>query len=278
MRARIYHSRLRFVPDIVRVSDNNDKIKLATLIGLQLKFIEKIGSYSNGEIRNIDAKLPNGVSIRDYLMALKVTNEKDKQLFVAINPDSYKGGYLFLFFPQFRDEATTTLMHLLVRFRNELQYHKKDDIDILFNHTAQERADETFWDPTTKTATTAESQFIGGIMEALTTYDLLYTFPDDNDSVKQGSTKSEDNDSDKSSNDGKRSSGKLSIGEVSTVVTTKTFSKEPESVLRKPSQPKQVSPDVKVVSFPGQRYNPAFNNSKYNDKKLKTIILRCLTT
>jgi hypothetical protein len=89
----------------------------------------------------------------------------------------------------------------------------------------------------------------------------------DDDSVKQGSTKSEDNDSDESSNDGKRSSGKLSIGEVSTVVTTKTYSKEPESVLRKPSQPKQVSPDVKVVSFPGQRYNPAFNNSKYNDIK-----------
>jgi hypothetical protein len=148
------------------------------------------------------------------------------------------------------------VLYLLVRFRDEFQNHKKDDIDILFNHTAQERADETIWDPSTKTATTAESQYIGGIMEALATYDLLYTFPDDNDSEKQGSTKSDDNDSDKSSNDGKRSSGKLSIGEVSTVVTTKTFSKEPESVLRKPSQPKQVSPDVKVVSFPGHRSWP----------------------
>jgi hypothetical protein len=259
--------RLRFVPDIVRVSDSNDKIKLSTSIGLQSKFTKKIGSYSNGEIRNIDAKLPNGVSIRDFLMALKVNDEKQKPLFVAINPDTYKGGYLFLFFPQFCDEATNTLMHLLVRFRNELYNHKQDDIDILFNDTAQERANESFWDPTTKTATTAESQYIGGIMEALTTYDLLYTFPNDNDSVKQSSTKSEDDDSDKSSEDDKRNAGKLSIGEVSTVVTTKTFSKEPESVLRKPNQPKQVSPDVKVVSFPGQRYNPSFNNSKYNDIK-----------
>jgi hypothetical protein len=79
-------------------------------------------------------------------MALRVNDEKDKPLFVAINPDTYKGGYLFLFFPQFRDEATNTLMHLLVRLRHEFQL-KKGDLDLLFNETAQERANETSWDP-----------------------------------------------------------------------------------------------------------------------------------
>jgi hypothetical protein len=113
--------RLRFVPDFGRVSDSKDQVKLSTLIGLQAKFIKKIGSYSNGEICNIDATLPDGRSIRDYLMALRVNDEKDKPLFVAINPDTYRGGYLFLFFPQFRDKATNTLMHLLVRLRHEFK-------------------------------------------------------------------------------------------------------------------------------------------------------------
>jgi hypothetical protein len=143
----------------------------------------------------------------------------------------------------------------------------EDDLDLLFNETAQERANESLWDPLTNTATTAESDYIGGIMEALATCDRLYTFPDDNDSANQGSTNSDDNDSDESAGDHKRNSGKLSIGEVSTVVTTKTFSKEPESVLRKPKQPKQVSPEVKVVSFPGQGYGSSFNSLKYGEVK-----------
>jgi hypothetical protein len=69
-------------------------------------------------------------------MALRVNDEKEKPLFVAINPDTYKGGYLFLFFPQFHDEATNTLMHLLVRLRHEFQL-KKDDLELLFNETGR---------------------------------------------------------------------------------------------------------------------------------------------
>jgi hypothetical protein len=167
--------RMRFVPDIARVTESKDKVKLSTLIGLQRAFQEKIGTYTNGEVRNVDATLPDGQTIREYLMALKVGDEENKNMFVAINPDPLRGGTQFAFFPQFRDDATTTLLHLLVCLRSEFQHVSKDKVDLLFNSTAIERADETLWNSETKKAFTMESECIAGILEAAQTCDLMYT-------------------------------------------------------------------------------------------------------
>jgi hypothetical protein len=241
--------RMRFVPDIARVTESKDKVKLSTLIGLQRSFQEKIGTHTNGEVRNVDAALPDGRTIREYLMALKVDEEEDKNMFVAINPDPLRGGTQFAFFPQFRDDATTTLLHLLVRLRSEFSHITKDKVDLLFNSTAIERADETLWNSETKKAFTMESECIASILEAAQTCDLMYTQLADKQDGRVPDTKTT-----KAEGDGDDSS-KLLIGEVSTVVTTKTFSTEPESVLRKPRNQRTENPEVKSVSFTGKRYS-----------------------
>jgi hypothetical protein len=96
-------------------------------------------------------------------------------MFVAMNPDPQRGGTQFVFFPQFRDEATTTLLHLLVRLQSEFSYVKKEKVNLLFNNTAIKRADETLWNTETKKAFTMESECIEGILAAAETCDRLYT-------------------------------------------------------------------------------------------------------
>jgi hypothetical protein len=59
--------RMRFVPDIARVTESKDKVKLSMLIGLQSTFQDKIGTYTNSEVRNVNATLPDGRTIREYL-------------------------------------------------------------------------------------------------------------------------------------------------------------------------------------------------------------------
>jgi hypothetical protein len=230
-------------------------LSLSTLIGLQQSFQEKIGTYTNGEVRNVDSVLPDGRTIREYLMSLKVNEEEDKYMFVAINPDPQRGGTQFAFFPQFWDDATTTLLHLLVRLRNEFSHVTKDKINLFFNSTAIERADETLWNSETKKAYTMESECINGILEAAESCDWMYTQLAKKEKIQKPEPKKG-----RADNDGNDST-KFLMGEVSTVVTTKTLSTEPESVLRKPQSQRTDNPEVKTVSFTGKRYHGGYGHT-----------------
>jgi hypothetical protein len=212
--------RLRFVPDFQRVTYSQDKDKIRELIGMQQTFQDKIGHTASSDIWSIDAKLPDGRSLREYMMNMKVDNELSKPLFVAINPDPK--GLQYLFFPQFRDEATSTLMHLLVRLRSEYPEARKTSLDKLFDRNARERADETKWDPVTKKATAPESVYIGGILDAAKSGDRLYAFADDIQKAKTTTPKPNN-----------AAVDDLTVGDVSTIATSKSLSGKGESKQRK---------------------------------------------
>jgi hypothetical protein len=78
--------RLRFVPEFQRVTYSQDKDKIRELIGMQQAFQDKIGSSASSDIWSIDAKLPDGSTLWEYLMSMKVDNKLSKPLFVALNP------------------------------------------------------------------------------------------------------------------------------------------------------------------------------------------------
>jgi hypothetical protein len=244
--AEIYHHqklegfplgiRLRFVPDFQQVSYSQDKDKIRELIGMQQTFQDKIGHTASSDIWSIDAKLPDGRTLREYMMSMKVDNELSKPLFVAINPDTK--GLQYLFFPQFRDEATSTLMHLLVRLRSEYPSARKNALDKLFDRNARERADETKWDPITKRATAPESVYIGGILDAAKSGDRLYAFVDDIQMAKNTTLKPHT-----------AAVDELTVGDVSTIATSKSLSGKSEGKQRKQNVPRSEIGQQKIVAF-----------------------------
>jgi hypothetical protein len=243
--AEIYHHhklegfplgiRLRFVPDFQRVTYSQDKDKIHELIGMQQTFQDKIGHTASSDIWSIDAKLPDGRTLREYMMSMKVDNELSKPLFVAINPDPK--GLQYLFFPQFR-EATSTLMHLLVRLRSEYSSARKISLDKLLDRNARERADETKWDPITKRATAPKSVYIGGILDAAKSGDRLYAFADDIQTAKATIPKPNN-----------PSSDKLTVGDVSTIATSKSLAGKGEGKQRKQNSLRPETGQQKIVAF-----------------------------
>jgi hypothetical protein len=77
--------RLCFMPMFSRVPNSTGRSELLKVIGYQQRFCDKIGEYAMADICDLAGLLPNGQSIRDYLMDMYIDNDQRKPLLTAIN-------------------------------------------------------------------------------------------------------------------------------------------------------------------------------------------------
>jgi hypothetical protein len=173
--------RLRFMPIFSRVPNTTGRSELLKVIGYQQRFCDKIGEYISADIRDIDGLLPNGQTIRDYLMDIFIGNDQRKPLLTAINKTWNNSGYVFNFLPQFRDDATLTIQNILTKLRFEFPFTREDSgryptIDNHFDLAAIGRADDTIWDPVENCAKAKMDDAMRGVLEAMKGNDEFFAF------------------------------------------------------------------------------------------------------
>jgi hypothetical protein len=110
-----------------------------------------IGEYLNSDIVNVEGRLPNGTTICQYLMNIRVDEDRRKRLFQGINKTWNNRGYVYSILPKHRDLASNTIQHLLMKLHFDFPAATEDgkvypDIDRFFDAVAWERAQETTWD------------------------------------------------------------------------------------------------------------------------------------
>jgi hypothetical protein len=173
--------RLRFMPIFSRVPNSTGRSELLKIIGYQQRFCDKIGEYISADIRDIAGLLPNGQTIRDYLMDIFIDNDQRKPLLSAINKTWNNSGYVFNFLPQFRDEATLTIQNILTKLRYEFPNAREESgryptIDNHFDLAAIGRADDTIWDPIENCAKAKMDDAMKGVLEAMKGNDEFFAF------------------------------------------------------------------------------------------------------
>jgi hypothetical protein len=80
-----HHSKTRFMPMYANIPNTDGQNTLTTMVGFQQRYCKHIGEYISGDITNIDGTLPNGLTIRQYLMSMHIDDDKRKRLFLGIN-------------------------------------------------------------------------------------------------------------------------------------------------------------------------------------------------
>jgi hypothetical protein len=173
--------RLRFMPIFSRVPNTTGRTELLKVIGYQQRFCEKIGEYVSANIRDINGLLPNGQSIRDYLMGIFIGNDQRKPLLAAINKTWNDSGYVFNFLPQFREEATLTVQNILTKLRYDFPSTRTESgrypmIDNHFDLAAIGRADDTIWDPVENCAKARMDDVMKGVLETMKGTDEFFSF------------------------------------------------------------------------------------------------------
>jgi hypothetical protein len=172
---------MRFMPIFSRVPNTTGRTELLKVIGYQQQFCERIGEYILGDIRDIAGLLPNGQSIRDYLMDIYIDNDQRKPLLTAINKTWNNTGYVFNFLPQFQDEATLTIQNILTKLRYVFPIAREESgrypsIDNHFDLAAIGRADDTIWDPVENCAKAKLDDAMKGVIEAMQGNYEIFTF------------------------------------------------------------------------------------------------------
>jgi hypothetical protein len=173
--------RLRFMPIFSRVPNTTGRSELLKVIGYQQRFCNKIGEYVTADIRDIAGLLPNGQTIRDYLMDIFIGNDQRKPLLTAINKTWNDSGYVFNFLPQFREEATLTVQNILTKLRFDFPSVRVESgrypaIDNHFDLAAIGRADDTIWDPVENCAKARMDDVMKGVLEAMKGNDEFFAF------------------------------------------------------------------------------------------------------
>jgi hypothetical protein len=173
--------RLRFMPIFSRVPNSTGRTELLKVIGYQQRFCDKIGEYISADIRDIAGLLPNGQSIRDYIMDIFVDNDQRKPLLTAVNKTWNNSGYVFNFLPQFREEATLTVQNILTKLRFEFPGAREESgryptIDNHFDLAAIGRADDTIWDPIENCAKAKLDDAMKGVLAAMKGNDEFFAF------------------------------------------------------------------------------------------------------
>jgi hypothetical protein len=143
--------KFRFMPIFANVPNTEGQNNLMTMIGYQRRYCCYIGDYLNGDIVNVDGRLPNGTTIRQYLMNIQVDEDQRKHLFQGINKTWNNRGYVYSILPKHRDLASVTIQHLLTKLHFNFPAASENgkvfpDIDRFFDTVAWERAQETTWD------------------------------------------------------------------------------------------------------------------------------------
>jgi hypothetical protein len=169
------------MPIFSHVPNSTGRSKLLKVIGYQQRFCDKIGEYISSDIRNIAGLLPNGQTIRDYLMDIFIENDQRKPLLSAMNKTWNDSGYVFNFLPQFREEATLTVQNILTKLRFEfpgsrVESGRYPSIDNHFDLAAIGRADDTIWDPVENCAKAKMDDVMKGVLEAMKGNDEFFHF------------------------------------------------------------------------------------------------------
>jgi hypothetical protein len=164
--------KLRFMPMYANIPNTDGQNTLTTMIGFQERYCRYIGEYISGDILNVDGALPNGISIRQYLMNMRVDEDQRKRLFLGINKTWNNRGYVYSVLPKHRDLASVTIQHLLTKLHFEFHNATEDgkvypDIDKFFDTVAWERAQETTWDPTRDCAVAINMDNLQGTLDAM---------------------------------------------------------------------------------------------------------------
>jgi hypothetical protein len=173
--------KLRFMPMYANIPNTEGQNTLTTMIGFQERYCRYIGEYISGDILNVDGSLPNGLSIRQYLMNMRVDEDKRKRLFLGINKTWNNRGYVYSVLPKHRDLASVTIQHLLTKLHFEFHNATEDgkvypDIDKFFDTVAWERAQETTWDPSKNCAVAINMDNLQGTLDAMKGDDFFETF------------------------------------------------------------------------------------------------------
>jgi hypothetical protein len=143
--------KFRFMPLYANILNTKGQNNLMTMIGFQRRYCRYLGEYLNGDIMNVDGRLPNGITIRQYLMNIRVDEDRRKRLFQGINKPWNNRGYVYSILPKHRDLASVTIQHLLTKLHFDFPSASEDgkvfpDIDRFFDAVAWERVQETTWD------------------------------------------------------------------------------------------------------------------------------------
>jgi hypothetical protein len=173
--------KFRFMPMYANIPNTDGQNSLMTMVGFQQRYCRFIGDYISGDITNLDGTLPNGVSIRQYLMDMRVDGDMRKRLFLGINKTWNNRGYVYSVLPKHRDLASITIQHLLTKLHFEFPNASDDgkvfpDIDKFFDVVAWERAQETTWDANRNCAIAINMDNLQGTLDAMKGDDFFETF------------------------------------------------------------------------------------------------------
>jgi hypothetical protein len=118
--------KFRFMPMYNNIPNTEGQNTLMTMVGFQQRYCRYIGDYISGDIINIDGTLPNGATIRQYLMSMRIEDDKRKRLFLGINKTWNNRGYVYSILPKHHDLASVTIQHLLTKLHFEYPHASED--------------------------------------------------------------------------------------------------------------------------------------------------------
>jgi hypothetical protein len=180
--------KLRFVPDIFTVVSQNTKAKVLHLRARQARFLKNVREMTSYEIASLDRCFRDRdsleASIREWLMALKLTERDYLLQFVNVAPQFNSTGVVFMFIPQLESEARSMVASIIPYFR----YRYGDEIARIFKPDAWELHSETYWDPYLKEAITPDDEKVEQIAEM----DLEYNWEELEDRTNEKEAKREE--------------------------------------------------------------------------------------
>jgi hypothetical protein len=193
--------KFRFMPMFSSIPNTAGQDSFTTMMGFQKRFCRYIGEYLNGDIINVEGALPNGITIRQYLMNIRVDEDRRKRLFLGINKTWNNRGYVFSILPKNRDLASVTIQHLLTKLHFDFPAASEDgkvfpDIDRYFDAVAWERAQETTWDAQKNCAVAINMDNLQGTLDAMKGDDIFETFYEQ-DEEKPGTRNTDEESTDK---------------------------------------------------------------------------------
>jgi hypothetical protein len=193
--------KFRFMPMFASIPNTEGQNSFMTMMGFQRRYCQYIGEYLNGDIFNVEGSLPNGITIRQYLMNIRVDEDRRKHLFLGINKTWNNRGYVFSILPKNQDLASVTIQHLLTKLHFDFPQATEDgkvfpNIDRFFDAVAWERAQETTWDAQKNCAVATNMDNLQGTLDAMKGEDIFETFYEQ-DEVKPSAEDKDDDTTDK---------------------------------------------------------------------------------
>jgi hypothetical protein len=169
---------LRFIADITQLNDNPEDEQNAEALWIkQYEFINTIIQVNSTIIQSPDKPLAalEGSTLRDYIMALRWSNDCRVPLVLGINRtfrfNRYsKGlpteqGWTVTLVPQASVEGKAVIKGLIPKLIYELHANYHEEILSVFDPTERGQATTNKWDPKTRTSTDPSSQQMATVLK-----------------------------------------------------------------------------------------------------------------